>query len=103
MGKEFKTVATFIHNGLECEIVEVNFSPHMEISHNGYVTVPKDNSNYGLDYNDVKQDVVELTFGEEGKFGFDTNHYGDTTATKSKEAVIAKTKKLAEKLGTTNG
>ncbi len=98
MSRQFKTVETFTHNGLECEVVEVDFRPEMEISHNGYVTVPKDNPSYGLDYNDVKQDVVELTFGEEGKFGFDTNHYNDTTATKSKEAVIAKTKELAEAL-----
>ncbi len=96
--KEFKTVETFIHNGLECEIVKVIPTSRIGISHNGYVTVPKDNLNYELHYDDVKQNVVELTYGKKGKFGFDTNHLNDTAKTKSKESVIEVTKLLAEAL-----
>ena len=98
----FTTVKEWEHAGLVYEVVEVNFAPTMEISHNGYVTVPKTNKEFGKDYYDVEQDVVELTYGEGGKFGFDTNHYGDTAETESLKGVVAVTEKLAEALAKEN-
>jgi len=94
----FKTVKEFNHAGFECEIVEVDVTPHIELSHNGYVTVPKDHPCYGKHYNNIDQDVTELTFSsDEGEFGFDTNHIYDDENTKSLEAVIAVTKELADR------
>ena len=95
----FKTVKEFEHAGYKCEIVEVGFTPHTRLSHNGYVTVPEDHPCYRKHYYNIDQDVTELTFSSEGKFGFDTNHSYDNESTKSLEAVIAVTKQLAEYFG----
>ena len=91
----FEKVKSFECEGYECEIVKVI---HLDgkITHNGYVTVPKSHPMYGNDYDDVDQEVTELTYGNKGKFGFDTNHLRDTVATQSEESVIEVTKELAK-------
>lgn len=73
----------------------------------GYAVIPEDHPFYGLDYDDVEDDIDVhggLTFsgefvGVDGYLlGFDCNHYGDTPEVQDEEYTLNECKRLVDQL-----
>jgi hypothetical protein len=71
---------SFNYEGLDCTLKRVH-----QINWNGYVQLPTNHKFYNLDYDELthklNRDGInihgDLTYGQDGMFGFDTLHLGD--------------------------
>ena len=105
---EFKIVEIFKHRRRICVVIAASLSKSMNF-HNGYVSMLSKNS--GRDYSEFygKNLPEEPTFSGDLDFyrkseiplgtwfmGFDTAHIWDTSTTQSLDAVIQRTKDLAD-------
>lgn len=63
---------SFYYKGYKCKI-----NRNMFLSYCGYVTLPPTHPYYRKDYSELEGEICvhgDLTFGEDGTFGFDCNH-----------------------------
>jgi hypothetical protein len=85
--KEEGNYKEWIHqpSGYKCEVKRIIFTDYKGKSNGGgylcgYVTIPKSHPDYGKDYEESDIDIEVhggLTYGREGKYGFDCAHLGD--------------------------